>query len=206
MADIDRDRHRRDAAGIGPYARDAEQLVALRDLGGWHVAEGEPDIRGWEVRTIGGKDLGKVKDLLVDPQAGEVVMIDVDLSASDQHALVPLRIVQIDRVARTVRMDSADLSPETGAAAEASGEREVERAPGRQFADTGNVRYPAVEGERVVERRPVVEEVVVRRRLLDPEERMEEADAADAAGEGSPREKLIDGADAREVERDDRTA
>src|SRR5690348_7610211 len=56
MADIDRDRLRRDAAGIGPYARDAERLVPLKDMGKWDVAEGEPDIRGWEVRTVGGRD------------------------------------------------------------------------------------------------------------------------------------------------------
>src|SRR4051812_11659379 len=122
MADIHRDRQR-DAAGIGPYARDAERLVRLSDLGKWDVAEGEPDIRGWEVRTIGGRELGKVKELLVDPDAGEVVMLDVDLTGSDRHAQVPLRIVEIDRARRLVRMDSADLTPaEQDAVADATGE------------------------------------------------------------------------------------
>ena len=46
MADINRDRQR-DAAGVGPYARDAERLVPLKQLRNWDVAEGEPDIRGW---------------------------------------------------------------------------------------------------------------------------------------------------------------
>src|SRR5256885_5075138 len=110
MSDIHRDRQR-DAAGIGPYARDAEGLVRLKDLGSWDVAEGEPDIRGWEVRTIGGRELGKVTELLIDPDAGEVVMIDVDLTGSDRHAQVPLRIAEIDRARRLVRMDSADLTP-----------------------------------------------------------------------------------------------
>jgi len=161
MADIDRDRQR-DAAGVGPYARDAERLVRLKDLGSWDVAEGEPDIRGWEVRTVGGRDLGKVQELLVDPDAGEVVMIDVDLSGSDRHALVPLRIVEVDRARRVVRMDSADLTPAEEAAVSEAKEREG------KWADTGRVRYASRAGdEKVVERRPIVEEVVVRRRLVD---------------------------------------
>lgn len=161
MADMDRDRQR-DAAGVGPYARDAERLVRLKDLGSWDVAEGEPDIRGWEVRTVGGRDLGKVTELLVDPDAGEVVMIDVDLSGSDRHALVPLRIVEIDRARRVLRMDSADLTPaEQEAVSEA-------KTGDRKWSDSGRVRYAsAAADEKVVERRPIVEEVVVRRRLVD---------------------------------------
>ena len=174
MADIHRDRQR-DAAGIGPYAQDVEGLVRLSDLGKWDVAEGEPDIRGWEVRTIGGRELGKIKELLVDPDAGEVVMLDVDLSGSHQHALVPLRIVEIDRTKRVVRMDSSDLTPEERAAvAEAEGSSAVsgeQPARERKWADAGRVKYPSQgDDEVVVERRPVVEEVVVRRRLVDDPE------------------------------------
>jgi hypothetical protein len=171
MADIDRDRLRRDAAGIGPYARDAERLVPLKDMGSWDVAEGEPDIRGWEVRTVGGRELGKVTELLIDPEAGEVVMLDVDLTGSHQHALVPLRIVEIDRARRVLRMDSSDLTPvEREAVAESvDTDRKAERE--RTWSSSGKVRYPSSgNDEVVVERRPVVEEVVVRRRLVDGEE------------------------------------
>jgi len=176
MADINRDRQR-DAAGVGPYARDAERLVRLKDLGSWDVAEGEPDIRGWEVRTVGGRDLGKVKELLVDPDAGEVVIIDVDLSGTDRHALVPLRIVEIDRPRRVVRMDSADLTPaEQEAASEA---QEAGTAAGeRTWSDSGRVRYASRgDDEKVVERRPMVEEVVVRRRIVED---AKEAEATEA--------------------------
>jgi len=181
MADIHRDRQR-DAAGIGPYAQDAERLVRLSDLGKWDVAEGEPDIRGWEVRTIGGRDLGKVTELLVDPDAGEVVMIDVDLTPGHQHALVPLRIIEIDRGRRVVRMDSSDLTPAEQAAVEdagsdATGSRAASTRD-RNWADTGRVRYPGrADDEVVVERRPIVEEVVVRRRLVDEGESVDSVDA-----------------------------
>ena|SRR5690348_4494544 len=169
MADINRDRQR-DAAGVGPYARDAERLVRLSDLGSWDVAEGEPDIRGWEVRTVGGRELGKIKELLVDPEAGEVIMMDVDLSGSDRHAMVPLRIVEIDRARRVVRMDSADLTAEEQAAVDdAKGERAA--VGDRTWADKGHVKYASRgDDEVVVERRPIVEEVVVRRRVVDGDE------------------------------------
>ena len=161
MADIDRDRPRRDAAGIGPYAGDLDRLVPLSEMKKWDVAEGDPDIRHWEVRTVSGRDIGKVRELLVDPDQGEVVMLEIDLSASDRHARVPIRIVQIDRAARVVRVDSADVSPlEQSADA-------TPKVRDRHWADSGRVRYPEAEGERVVERRPLVEEVVVRRRLVD---------------------------------------
>ena len=202
MADTNRDR-RRDAAGVGPYARDAERLVRLSDMGGWNVADGEPDIRSWEVRTIGGRELGKVSELLVDPDAGEVVMLDVDLTGSDRRALVPLRIVEIDRHARVIRMDSADLSANE-TTTETIEETTADTASGasardRTWAGSGRVRYPANEGEVVVERRPVVEEVVVRRRLVGTDESTADVEASsenttpsrraeDAAREGERRE------------------
>lgn len=106
---IERDRVDSDAAGVGPYARDTERLVKLSDLDGWDIAEGEPDIRGWEVRTVSGRELGEVKELLVDPDSREVVMLDVDLSGTDEHAMLPIRVAELDRERRIVRVDSADL-------------------------------------------------------------------------------------------------
>jgi len=103
------ERHARDAAGVGPYAKEREKLVALSSLGSWTVAEGDPDIRGWEVRTVSGRQLGVVADLLIDSDAGEVVMLDVDLPGTDRHTFVPIRVVQVDRVRRLALMDSADF-------------------------------------------------------------------------------------------------
>lgn len=103
------ERHTRDAAGVGPYAKERERLVALSSLGSWKVSEGDPDIRGWEVRTVSGRQLGVVTDLLIDSDAGEVVMLDVDLPGTDRHTFVPIRVVQIDRVRRLALMDSADF-------------------------------------------------------------------------------------------------
>jgi hypothetical protein len=103
------DRVARDAAGVGPYARQQDQLVRMSALSSWSVGDGEPDIRGWDVCTVSGKQLGAVTDLLVDQGAGEVVLLDVDLPGTDRHTLVPIRVVEIDRAHRVVRMDSADV-------------------------------------------------------------------------------------------------
>lgn len=153
---MERDREGRDAAGIGPYAREREQLAALSTLNSWAVSEGEPDIRGWEVRTVSGRQLGTVADLLVDAKAGEVVLLDVDLPATDRHTFVPIRVVQIDRVKRLVLMDSADL-PESGltrAAAAGTADRS-----GSGSGSGGTVHYPRGDREVEVPRPPVSDDM-----------------------------------------------
>jgi hypothetical protein len=153
-------RRGRDAAGIGPYARERERLIPFSKLGGWNVADGEPDIRSWEVKTLSGRVLGSVRELLVDAKAGEVVMIDVDLVGSDRHAYVPIRVVQIDRTKRIVLADSGDLEEH-----ELSGDK-IRLSASDLGKVRRDVRYPA----KSVERRPIVEETVVRRRKADDTE------------------------------------
>jgi sporulation protein YlmC with PRC-barrel domain len=134
------DRDGRDAAGIGPYAQEREQLVAMSTLESWTVSPGEPDIRGWEVRTVSGRQLGVVGDLLIDQAQGEVVLLDVDLPGTDRHTFVPIRVVQIDRMKRLVLMDSADL-PESDLARGVRGTSQAASASG------GTVRYPVSDRE-----------------------------------------------------------
>ena len=130
-----KDREGRDAAGVGPYARERENLTPLSTLDSWQVSDGEPDIRHWEIRTVSGRQLGTVADLLIDRTEGEVVMIDVDLPGSDRHTFVPIRVVQLDRARRLVLMDSADL-PDSDLA-------RPERTLGREPGNVGGiVRYP----------------------------------------------------------------
>jgi hypothetical protein len=134
------DREGRDAAGVGPYAQEREHLVPMSTLDSWTVTKGEPDIRGWEVRTVSGRQLGNVADLLVDRAAGEVVLLDVDLPASDRHTFVPIRVVEIDRAKRVILMDSADL-PDTEVARGGAAITE------RHLADEGTVQYPRTDRE-----------------------------------------------------------
>lgn len=135
-----KDREGRDAAGVGPYAREREQLVAMSTLQSWTVSAGEPDIRGWEVRTVAGRQLGAVSDLLIDQKQGEVVLLDVDLPGTDQHTFVPIRVVEIDRAKRLVVMDSADL-PESAL------ERDDRGTVVDASSPSGIVRYPMADRE-----------------------------------------------------------
>jgi hypothetical protein len=88
----------------------------------------------------------------VDPDAGEVVLVDVDLPGSDRHTFVPIRVVQIDRARRLVLMDSADL-PESDLS---QSDRSIRTD--RRAGDVGTVRYPSVNREVVVDRPPIADQ------------------------------------------------
>jgi sporulation protein YlmC with PRC-barrel domain len=173
MARVDRDDprgSRRDQAGIGPHAAAATDLVPFRELKDVRVVEGDADVRGWDVCTINGAKVGVVEDLLVDRAHGEVVMLDVNLAGSNRHTLAPIRAAQIDRVRRIVLMDSADLTgPGDVALSSRPAAAEAPRAADLPPGDAVRRADDGVE-ETVVERRPVVyEEVVVRRKVVDPQ-------------------------------------
>ena len=75
--------------------RDA-RLTRLEDLKGFQVAEGDHDIRGWEVRTPDDRKIGKVEELIVDPAERRVRYMDVKVDRKvlgiddDRHILVPI--------------------------------------------------------------------------------------------------------------------
>jgi hypothetical protein len=114
----------RDAAGFGPHLREGMKLVPLKELDGYKLAGGEPDIRGWPVQTLSGRKIGEVDDMLVDQTTGEVVLLDVDLDGTKRRTLAPARAVQLQRDRRVVLIDSIEL-------------RDVEQLP--TLARTGEV-------------------------------------------------------------------
>lgn len=101
-------RLRRDVAGVGPEPR-RSGLHPLSGLKEFRISKGEPDIRGWDVSTLNGREVGRVDDLLVDTDAGEVVMMDVAMRGSDRHVELPIRSAQIDQQRNRVIVDSGDL-------------------------------------------------------------------------------------------------
>ena len=109
MAKHGKTRGMRDEMNVGPDPRQARHLVPLKELGRFKVADGEPDIRGWEVYTSTGREIGRVAELLVDTDSNEVVMLDVDLRRDDRHTLAPLRAAWIDHTVRRVVIDAHEL-------------------------------------------------------------------------------------------------
>src|SRR5215510_4575127 len=134
------DREAQDVVNSEPFAREREALVPMSCLDSWTVSNDDPDIRGWDICTASGRQLGTVSDLLIDEQVGEVVLIDVDLPGTDRHTFVPIRVVRIERARHVVTMDSADL-PSTNVART---RRESSEHPS---SHGGTVRYPDPERE-----------------------------------------------------------
>lgn len=133
----------RDEAGVGPNPHDARRLVPLKDLDDYQVAEGEPDIRGWNVYTATGRELGDIHDLLVDPDMGEVVMMDVDLKRDDRHTLAPIKAAWIDRGNHRVVLNTSMFDADDDIPALHRPNEPVETESVRRF----NERYARAYGE-----------------------------------------------------------
>ncbi len=75
----------------------------LIELGGsdYEIVDGEPDIRGWKVKNEAGQLLGKVDDLLFDPESQQVRYIIIDLHDAefvideDKKVLVPIGLASL---------------------------------------------------------------------------------------------------------------
>jgi len=168
----------RDEAGVGPNPSDARRLVPMKDLDNYKVADGEPDIRGWNVFTATGRELGDIEDLLVDTDMGEVVMIDIDLKRDDRHTLAPIKAAWIDRESHRVVLNTSMFDVDGEIRASDVPSRPVDVTPARARAeatrDVDEVRAADLQPERrrFVRYGPshdkMVVEEVVRRRIVDP--------------------------------------
>ena len=68
------------------------------------VADGEPDVRGWTVVTLDGRDVGEVDDLIVDTDAMKVryLQLDVDDASDSDDVYAPIADAEIDRTQKRV--------------------------------------------------------------------------------------------------------
>jgi len=104
------DRAARDAGDETP------RIAPLGDLDDFQVAEGYPDVRGWDVVAAGGQKLGKVHELIVDTQAMRTRYLDVSLDrkavglADDHDVLVPIGTARVDDDNDHIILDSATVS------------------------------------------------------------------------------------------------
>lgn len=78
------------------------RLARLSDLDDFHVAKGDPDPRGWTVKSADRKEAGKVKSLITDPVAMKVRYLDIELDKKklnlddDRRVLVPIGGATLD--------------------------------------------------------------------------------------------------------------
>jgi hypothetical protein len=67
------------------------------------IVDGEPDIRGWDVKLAGGEKIGEVEELIVDAQKKKVRYMVVELDDDelelddDREVLIPIGLAQLHR-------------------------------------------------------------------------------------------------------------
>ena len=97
---------------------DMDRVVPLGQLDDYKVAEGDPDVRGWEVLASDGRKIGEVDELLVDTSAMKVRYLDVDVEdgvigdGMDRHVLIPIGYARLEQERDCVMVDglaSSDL-------------------------------------------------------------------------------------------------
>ncbi len=87
------------------------QLTHLSDWRDFKIADGEPDIHGWDVRGTNGEKVGDVEDVLVDSVTRRVRYIEIKLekdlvaNAERRHALLPIGAVRLDEHDKNVHVN-----------------------------------------------------------------------------------------------------
>ena len=72
------------------------------DRSDFEIVKGEPDIRGWDVKSIDRQKIGAVEDLIVDAQEKKVryMIVDLDdneLKLNHRKVLVPIGLAELDK-------------------------------------------------------------------------------------------------------------
>ncbi len=93
---------------------DTRGTVPLSELDDFKVADGAPDVRGWDVVADGGRKVGEVKELLVSPEERRVRYLCVDLDGSSNRTLVPIGAARLDDDHDRVIVPSSVLSSVQG--------------------------------------------------------------------------------------------
>lgn len=109
----DQDEYGRDATILG---NDMPRVAPLSDLDDFQVADGCPDVRGWDVVGPDGRKVGTVHELIADTGAMRVRYLDVQLdhsaagSQGDRDVLVPIGTARLDENDDRVMIDAATAS------------------------------------------------------------------------------------------------
>ena len=84
-------------------------MVPLRQLAGYRIADGAPDVRGWSVIAGDGSTVGEVADLVVDT-AAETIRYLVVSDGQEAAVLIPIGYSRVDKAGRRVELPV--LAPE----------------------------------------------------------------------------------------------
>lgn len=142
----------------------SDKRLAHLEGSGYRVAEGDPDVRGWDVMDRDGRRIGEVDDLLIDTEALKVRYLEVRLDprlvhGAEQEAGTPGAMRPV--------LDPATIDPDT------EGIPELDSMAGRTD-DGGIIGHAAVPGQGTDHTVPAstIGEALVRGSLTDLENRM----------------------------------
>jgi photosynthetic reaction center H subunit len=123
---------------VGETADVPSRIAPLSELGDYEVADGYPEIRGWNVRDSADRSIGRVHDLLVDVGALRVRYLDVELAPkfagpeADRRVLIPVESVDLDGTGDQVLLPGIEAAQVRGLVPHArrgvAKDRSVERA------------------------------------------------------------------------------
>lgn len=123
----------RDGVGAASYAlrsdspdldwdHGAPKIVPLRAAPGWHIPEGEPEIRGRALFGIDGKVAGTIVDLWVDKSDVLLRYAEAEITGTGRRVLIPLGVLSW-RGDGPVRCDTATAAQIAAAPAPAQPDR-----------------------------------------------------------------------------------
>jgi hypothetical protein len=78
-----------------PLDPSMEPLHPLRALSDYRIADGEPDIHGWQFRADGDGSTGVITDVIVDAHALKVRYIAVEPEGAEKSVLLPIGFLQL---------------------------------------------------------------------------------------------------------------
>lgn len=114
-------------------AEQNKHLYYINELSDYKISDGYPDVRGWDVKDIDNRVIGKVDNLLVNKEAERVVYLDVEVDKSiidskydpygrpnqsdirefvnkdgENHIIVPIGLVDVNQDSNYIYTDSID--------------------------------------------------------------------------------------------------
>jgi PRC-barrel domain protein len=105
---------------VGEFADVPSRIAPLSELPDYEIADGYPEVRGWNVRDSADRSIGRVHDLLVDVGALRVRYLDVELtpkfagSEADRRVLIPVESVDLDGTGDQVLLPGIDAAQVRG--------------------------------------------------------------------------------------------
>jgi photosynthetic reaction center H subunit len=107
-------------ASDGDVSDAPPRIAPLSRLDDYEVADGYPEVRGWEVRDAADRAIGRVHDLLVDIAALRVRYLDVELAPSfaqseaERRVLIPVERADLDGTGDHVLLPGIDVADVRG--------------------------------------------------------------------------------------------